>query len=158
MNVNGLGALSAYTYQSTLSQTGSADLALSQALAASQSQVNDLSSLFASAGSEDPLAALIGTSGLSGMNALSYSTASSPGKGSEALQALLGSSAPTSSLSSLFSNSDGLSVSAAILAPETTAALMRYTYDQSQNHSASLSQALESGQQTLLASGLNLLA
>ncbi|MBI1751158.1 MAG: hypothetical protein HY014_12615 [Acidobacteria bacterium] len=158
MNVNGLGALSAYTYQSALTQTGSANQALSQALSASQAQINDLSALFSSTGSEDPLAGLSGASGLSGLNALSYSTASSLGQDSAALQALLGSTSPTASLSSLFSASDGLSVSASVLAPDATAALVRYTYDQSQNHSASLGQALASGQQTLLSSGLNLLA
>lgn len=131
MDVNGLGGLVAYTYQKALSQTGSPDQALSQALSASQAQIDDLSSLFSSTGSEDS---------------------------QTALQALLGSSSPTASLSSLFSSPDGLSVSASVLAPDATAALVRYTYDQSQNPTASLSQALASGQQALLSSGLNLLA
>lgn len=158
MDVNGLGGLVAYTYQKALTQTGSADQALNQALSASQAQVNDLNSLFSSAGSADPLAALSSASGLGELNALSYSTASPLGQDSAALQALLGSSSPTASLSSLFSGTDGLPVSASVLAPDATAALVRYAYDQSQNPTASLNQALASGQQALLSSGLNLLA
>jgi len=158
MNVNGLGGLVAYTDQKALSQTGSADQALSQALSASQAQISDLSSLFSSTGSEDSLAALSGASALSSLNALSYSTASSSGQDPTTLLTLLGSSSPTASLSSLFSGADGLPVSASVLAPDATAALVRYTYDQSQNSAASLSQALASGQQALLSSGLNLLA
>jgi hypothetical protein len=162
MNVNAIGALSAYTYQNTLAQTGSASQALSQALAASQSQADDMSSLLSSVGSVDPLTALSGSSGMESLSALTYASSAASGNGSDALQAMLGTRSPTSSLSSLFSGTDGLSMSAALLSPSTTEALVRYTYDQSQNHTASAAQtaaqAIASGQQTLMTSTLNLLA
>jgi len=162
MNVNAVGALSAYTYQSALAQTGNSSQALGQALAASQAQATDMSALFSSGSGSDPMAALGAGSGRAALNTLTYATAAASGSGADALQALLGSSAPTSSLSSLFSSSDGLSLSAAVLSPSATEAMVRYTYDQSQNHSTSsaqtAAQAIASGQQTLLSSGLNLLA
>lgn len=162
MNVNGIGALTAYTYQNTLAQTGSANQALSQALAASQAQTNDMVSLLSSLGTTDPLAAASGASGLQPLSALTYSASAGSGNSFDALQALLGSNSPNSGTTSLFSSSDGLSMSAAMLAPDATAALVRYTYDQSQNHTASTpqttSQAVASAQQTLLTASLNLLA
>jgi len=158
MSVNAIGALSAYTYQSTLAQTGSSNQALSQALAASQSQASDMSSLLSSLGATDPFATLSASSGLEAMSGLTYSAAA--GKGASAVLAQLGTQ--SSSAASIFSGSDGLSVSAAVMSPSATEALVRYTYDQSQNHTASsaatASQAIASGQQTLFASTLNLLA
>jgi len=162
MNVNTIGALSAYAYQNTLAQTGSTSQALSQALAASKAQVDSVTSMLSSMGPVDPLAALSGNSGMEALSALTYSSSAASGNSADALQALLGSNASTSSLSSLFSGSDGLSMSAALLSPSTTEALVRYTYDQSQNYSASsaqtTAQAIASGQQTLMTSTLNLLA
>jgi hypothetical protein len=162
MAVNAIGALSAYTYQNTLTQTGSASQALSQALAASQAQADQVSALFGTSSSADSFLAQSGTGGLA---ALTYSAASgsasgsSSGIGTDALQALLGA---TSQTSSLFTNSDGQPSSAAMLAPSAAAALARYTYDQSQNHTATTAQtaaqAIASGQQSLLSSGLNLFA
>jgi hypothetical protein len=166
MNVNATGALSSYTYQSTLAQTGSASQALSQALAASQSQVDQASSIFGSTGQGDALSALAASSGLSALSSLTYSAASASGSSSDALQALLGSSSSTSSLSSLFDTSGGQSMSVAMLSPSSAEALVRYAYDQSNNKSSStapattptITQLIASGQQTLLSSGLNLLA
>jgi hypothetical protein len=172
MNVNATGALSSYTYQSTLTQTGSASQALSQALAASQSQVDEMSSLFSSAGQGDPLASLAASSGLAALSSLTYSAATASGNGADALQALLGSSSATSSLSSLFSTTGGQSMSVAMLSPGAAEALVRYTYNQSQNQttaatttapstsptSPTTAQLIVSGKQTLLTSGLNLLA
>ena len=171
MNVNAVGALSSYTYQSTLAQTGSAGQALSQALAASKAQVDQASSIFGNTGQGDALTALTASSGLS---ALSYSASAASGSTSDVLQALLGtsssSSASTSSLSSLFSTSGGQSVSAAMLSPDATAALARYTYNQSQTSASptattssssatpTITQLIASGQQALLSSTLNLLA
>lgn len=157
MAVNAIGALSAYAYQNTLAQTGSASQALSQALAASKAQADQVSSLFGNASSTDSFLAQTGNSGLA---ALTYSASAASGTGADAIQALLGSQ--TSNPSSLFTNSDGQPSSAAMLSPSAAAALARYTYDQSQNHTASsaqtAAQAIASGQQSLLASGLNLLA
>ncbi|GLH74309.1 hypothetical protein GETHLI_28110 [Geothrix limicola] len=163
MNVNAMGALSAYTYQSALTQTGSTNQALSQALAASQAQVNDLNSLFSSDGAIDPLASLSGASALQDMSTLTYSAAAASGNGSTALQALV--NAQGSNLGSLFSSSDSLSVSEAVLSPSTAEALARYAYDQSQNQTASTAQtsaqtaaqAVASGQQALFNSSLDLL-
>lgn len=159
MNVNAIGALSAYTYQNTLAQTGSSSQAMSQALAVSQSQADDMSSVLSSLGSMDSQTALSGSSGIEALSALTYSAT---GKGPDALQALLGSSSPANNGSSLFSNSDAMPMSAAVMSPGTMAALVRYTYDQSQNHTSSApqttSQAVTSAQQALMASSLNLLA
>ena len=58
MDVNGIGALSSYAYQTALTKTGSASQALTQAMAAGQSQAADVGALLASAGSVDPIAAL----------------------------------------------------------------------------------------------------
>jgi hypothetical protein len=164
MNVNGIGALSSYTYQSTLAQSGSASQALSQALAASQSQVDDLSSLFNNSGQGASLGA---SSGLTALSSLTYSATTASGNGTDALQALLGSNATTSTLSTLFTTTGGQSLSVAMLSPNAAEALVRYTYDQSQSQSQSQSassntqttaQLIASGKQTLLTSGLNLLA
>lgn len=165
MNVNATGALSSYTYQSTLTQTGSASQALSQALAASQSQVDEMSSLFGSTGQGDSQASLIAGSSPAALSTLTYSAAAASGNGADALQALLGSSSASSSLSSLFSTTGGQSMSVAMLSPSAAEALVRYTYDQSQGQSAAATtntpttaQLIASGKQTLLTSGLNLLA
>jgi hypothetical protein len=166
MNVNAIGALSSYTYQNILSQTGSASQALSEALVASQSQVDQASSLFGNTGQGDALTTLAASSGLSALSSLSYSAAAASSGSSDALQGLLGSSSSTSSLSSLFSTSGGQSVSAAMLSPDAAEALARYTYNQSQNNSNStasttaptITQLIASSQQALLSSTLNLLA
>jgi hypothetical protein len=168
MNVNATGALSSYTYQSTQTQTGSANQALSQALAASQSQVNDLSSLFNSTGQTDPLATLSASSGLEALSSLAYASSAASGNGSGALQALLGSSSSTSSLSTLFTTTGGQSLSVAMLSPSAAQALVRYTYDQSQKqnqaafaataNAPTTAQLIASGRQTLVSSGLNILA
>lgn len=160
MNVNAIGALSAYTYQNTLAQTGSSNQALSQALAATQSQAGDMTSLLSSLGATDPFATLNASSSLEALSALTYSASAASGQGPSAVLAQL--RTQSSSATSLFSGTDGLSLSAAVMSPSATEALVRYTYDQSQNHTASAattaSQAIASGQQSLMASTLNLLA
>jgi hypothetical protein len=166
MNVNATGALTSYTYQNILSQTGSTSQALSQALAASQSQIDQASSLFGSTDQADPLTTLAASSGLSALSSLTYSAVAASGNGSDALQAMLGTSSSTSSLSALFTTSSGQSTSVAKLSPSAAEALVRYTYEQGQNKSGStapattptITQLIASGQQTLMASGLNLLA
>lgn len=165
MNVNATGALSSYTYQSTLAQTGSASQALSQALTASQSQVDDLSSLFSNSGQGASLAALSASSGLAALSSLTYSATTASGNGTGALQALLGSTSTTSTLSTLFTTTGGQSLSVAMLSPSAAEALVRYTYDQSQSqnqaatsNTQTTAQLIASGKQTLLTSGLNLLA
>ncbi len=58
MDVNGLGALSAYAYQTTLDRTGSRSQALGQAMTLGQAQAAETSDLLASVGPVDALAAL----------------------------------------------------------------------------------------------------
>lgn len=150
MNVT--SALSAYAYQSTLTQTGSASQALTQALVAGQSQVAQTGALL---GSVDPLTALSGSDN-QGLLSLAYGSAASSGNGPGAIQAML--TTLSGGTSALLPSTDGLPVSAAALAPSTTAALVRYAYDQSQNPSTFAQQAATVAQQSVLTSGLNLLA
>ena len=156
MDVNATGALSSYAYQSALSKTGSSSQALIQALAAGQSQAADVGSLLASVGSVDPIAALSGGSNSQALTSLAYNASASLGNGASAVQAML--ATLTGGSSALFSGSDGLPVSAAALSPGNTEALLRYTYDQSQDPKTSAKQAAASAQQALLTSGLDLLA
>ena len=151
MNVT--SALSAYAYQSTLTQTGSASQALTQALVAGQSQVAQTGVLL---GSVDPLTALSGSDN-QGLLSLAYGSAASSGNGPGAIQATLA-TLNGGTTSALLPSTDGLPVSAAALAPSTTAALVRYAYDQSQNPSAFAQQIATAAQQSVLTSGLNLLA
>jgi hypothetical protein len=157
MDVNLSGALGALAYQTTLNQTGSPSQALLQSLAAGQSQAAEAGSLIASVGPTDPQAGLAGGAGSQALASFAYGTSATAGKGPEAVQALLatlgGTTAPA-----LLPSSDNLPVSAAALSPSTTAALVRYAYDQSQTPAAATQQAIASGQQTLLNTGLNLLA
>jgi hypothetical protein len=167
MDMNVTAALGSYAYQSTLTQTGSANRALAQAMASGQSQASEVGSLVASAGSFDPLASLAGGSNSEALTSLAYATSAASGTGAQSVQAALaslgnGTSAILSSLSS--SGSDGLPLSAAALSPSTTEALVRYAYDQGQSQSqglgtsATAQQAAASGLQTLMSSSLNLLA
>lgn len=156
MDMNVAGALSAYTYQSTLAQTGSASQALTQALATSQSQVGQASALLAGAGSLDGAAALAGGSGAQALASLAYSASAASGNGPEALQAMLATLGGGTSGQS--STTDSLPLSTAILSPSTTEALVRYAYDQSQNPKNAEQLAITAGQQALLTSGLNLTA
>ena len=149
MNVSGL---STYTYQSTLQQTGSASQALSQALAASKSQADLVGSLFGNTGTQDALAGAFTSPDLA---ALTYTTSAAAGSGSDLLQSLL--SGASSSFAGLFS-SDGQSLTSAMVSPSAAAALARYAYDQNQNPTALIQQATTSAQQSLLQSGLSLLA
>ena len=71
MDMNVSSALTAYAYQSTLTQTGSPSQALSQALAASQSQVASVTALWTGAGSADAFTALAGSSGTQALTSLS---------------------------------------------------------------------------------------
>lgn len=177
MDVSGIGALSSYTYQSTLTQTGSTGQALAQAMAASQSEVANATSLLSGAGSMDSLFALAGASGsqaLGPLATLAYGASGasgapgaspSPGEGPTAVQniqamlaSLAGGSPGLFSSASTPSSSDSLPVSAAALSPATTEALVRYAYDQSQNPTNTAAQAAASGQRTQQSSGLNLLA
>ena len=156
MDVNVAGALSAYTYQSTLAQTGSASQALTQGLAAGQAQVAQANALLASAGSLDATTALAGGSGIQALASLAYSASAASGNGPEALQAMLASlGGGTSAFSA---TSDSVPMSTAVLSPSTAEALVRYAYDQSQNPKHAEQLAITAGQQALLTSGLNLTA
>jgi hypothetical protein len=157
MDVNAAGALSAYAYQSALSQTGNASQALSQALAASQAQVAQTSSLFTGVGPIDPMATLAGGAESQSQASLYFGASSATGNASGTVQGLL-SSLLGGSNSALFSGSDSLPSSAALLTGGALESLVRYAYDQSQNPTASSQQLAASAQQTALTSGLNLLA
>jgi hypothetical protein len=156
MDMSVTGALSAYAYQSTLTQTGSTSQALTQALASSQSQVADARTLLASAGPVDPLAALAGSANGQALTALVDAASASSGDSPGSVQAMLASLG--GGTSALIPTSDGLPVSAVMLSPSTTEALVRYAYDQSQNPDSLANKTDLLGQQALLASGLNLLA
>jgi hypothetical protein len=160
MDINAMSALTAYSYQNTLAQTGSRSQAVVQALATSQAQVAQMGSMFTSAQSAaDPLAALASLAGGASSQALmglSYGTQASAGNGTSAVQSLL--SSLNGGVSALLPSSSGFPASAAFLSASTTAALARYAYDQSQNPSSFATQAASSGQQSLLASGWNMLA
>lgn len=137
MDFNGMAALSAFTYRSTLSRTGDATQALQQALSASQAQVAGVNPLLAGASSEaqDPLYALsVGAQNLSFLGTQG--------------------STPTS----LFTRSDNLPTSAALLAPSAAVALARYAYDQTQAPQTASQMAQASVQQARLTTGLDLLA
>jgi hypothetical protein len=149
MDVNGIGALSAYAYQTTLNQTGSSSQALSQAMTVGQAQAAETSGLLASVGPVDPLAALGGGTTGPGLAGLAYASSAASGHGPDAIQAVL--AALGGGSSALFTGSDSLPVSAAALSPSTTQALVRYAYDQSQNPDKAL-------QQAQLGTGLNFLA
>jgi hypothetical protein len=156
MDVNVAGALTAYTYQSTLAQTGSASQALTQALAASRSELNATSTLLDNGPSVDAFASLAGSTGSQALTSLAYSTAAASGNGADAIKSLL--SSLNGGVSALLPTSEGMPASAALLSPSTASALVRYAYDQSQNPANTAAKAAASGQQALLSSGLNLLA
>jgi hypothetical protein len=156
MDMNVAGALSAYAYQSTLTQTGNASQALRQGLAASQSQAASTSTLLASAGSIDPMAALAGGSGVQALASLAYTSSAASGNGTQAVQAMLASLG--SSSTALFASSDKMPLSAAAIAPGATEALARYAYDQSADPKTSAQQAAAAAKQALLSTGLDLLA
>lgn len=149
MNISGL---STYTYQATLQQTGSASQALTQALAASKSQADLVGALFQSSGSQETPASAFTSPGLA---SLAYTTSAGAGSGSDLLQSLLAGAG--SSLSGLFA-SEGQSLSSAMASPSAAAALARFAYSQGQNPATLAQQTAASGQQSLLQSGLSLLA
>ena len=149
MNISGL---SAYTYQATLQQTGSTGQALNQALAASQSEADMVGSLFGSTGTQDPLVGAFATPELA---SLTYTFSAAGGNSSDPLQSLL--SGAGSSLSDLFSSSSP-SLTSAMVSPATAAALARYAYSQNQTPTTLAQQATASAQQSLLQSGLSILA
>ena len=158
LDMNAAGAISAYTYQSALSRTGSADQALTHALATSQSLVAASSALFATQiGPINPMPALSGDATGQASTALPFASLAPPGNGNDhraqVLNALLG-----STNSALFSSTGNLPVSAAVLSPASTEALVRYAYDQGQNPSTSTNALIASAQQSRLSAGLNLLA
>ncbi len=138
MDVNGASALSVFAYRTTLSRSGDASLALQQALTTSQSQVSEVASLLTGAtGStaQDPLyAQSVGSQNLSALTALGVTNPSR------------------------LAPSDGLPLSAALLAPSAAAALVRYAYDQSQAPQTATQMAQASVQQARLTTGLDLLA
>jgi len=156
MDVNASAALSSYAYQTTLARTGSASRALSQALASNQSQAADTSALLASAGSFDALAPLAGGANSQALVGLAYGASAAAGNGPEAVQALLASLGGGSSV--FTPDSDNLPVSAAALTSSSSLALARYAYDQSQNPEADTKAAVSAARQSILSSGLNLLA
>ncbi|MFZ1375311.1 MAG: hypothetical protein WAS25_01795 [Geothrix sp.] len=156
MSVNPISALSSYAYQSALGQTGSTSQAMSKGLAMVQSQVAEARTLLSNAGSTDPLAALAGSSSRSALASLTYAASASAGNGSSAVQDLLSSlSGGQGKASSAVSP---LPWSVAMLSPSSAQALVRYAYDQSQNPNHTAAQTAAAGQQSQLASGLNLLA
>ena len=172
MSVSPISALSSYAYQSTLGQTGSSSQAMSKGLSMVQAQVAEASTLFSNAGSTDPLAAfddivryqvefynlaaLAGSSSRAALASLTYSASTSTGNGSSAVQDLLSSLSGNQEAGS--SAVSPLPWSVAMLSPSSAQALVRYAYDQSQNPNRTAAQAAAAGQQSLLASGLNLLA
>lgn len=156
MDINAMSALTAYSYQNTLAQTGSAGQALTRALAIGQAQVGQMASLFSGGSPSDPLASLAGASAQQALAAYAYDSAASSGNGASAAPSLL--ATMNSGSSSLWATTNSMPLSTALLAPSTTAALARYAYDQSQNQTESAAQAAASGQQSLIASGWNLLA
>ena len=156
MDVNAVGALSAYTYQTALTQTGSASQALTQALASGQSQAAQTGALLASAGSLDPASLLAGGSNSQALTSLAFAASAASGNGPEAIQAMLASLG--GGTSGLLPTADSLPVSAAALTPGATQALIRYAYDQSQDPQTAEQLAISAGQQALMSQGLNLLA
>lgn len=156
MDINAISALSAYTYQGALTQSGSAPQALTQALASGQSQAANVRDLLASAAATETLASLAGGSGAQALASLAYSASESAGTGPASVQALLATLGTGSS--ALLTTSTSLPASTAGLAPSAIEALARYAYDQSQNPTHTIAQTAAAGQQALLASGLNLLA
>ena len=156
MDMNVAGALSAYTYQSTLAQTGSSSQALGRGLAASQSQAANTNALLSSAGAVDPMAALADGSGIQAMASLAYTASASSGNGVAAAQTVLASlSSPSTAL---FASSDKAPASAAALSPGATVALARYAYDQTADPKTSAHLAAAAAKQALLTTGLDLLA
>lgn len=159
MDINAMSALTAYSYQNTLTQTGSRNQAVLSALATSQAQVAQMGSMFAPAQSaSDPMASLASLAGAGGAQALmglSYGTQVANGNGNNAVQSLL--SSLNGGVSALLPSTNGIPASAAFLSSSTTAALARYAYDQSQNPNAFATQAATNGQQSLMASSWNML-
>ena len=139
MDLTGIPALSSHTYRMALARTGSPSQALTQALAAGQSQAAGVGGLVASAGPGDEASLLAGAAASQGLAALAYAQAEASGTGPQALRAML--AALGGGSAALFTGSDGLPVSAAALAPTSTAALVRYAYDQTQDPAAALQQA-----------------
>ncbi len=156
MDINATSALSLFAYQNTLSQTGSKSEAVTQALAAGQSQAAETAGLLASIGTVDPIAALSGGSASEALTSMAYAHSAASGNGPEAIQAML--AALGGGASALLPSTDGLPVSAAALSPGASAAMVRYAYDQSQNPAATAQQALASTRQSLEQTTLNLLA
>ena len=132
MDVNAAGALSAYAYQTTLAQTGSASQALAKGMSAAQSQAADTSALLSSAGASDPALA------------------------DAAVQSMLASMSSSSSV--LFASSDKSPLSAAALNPGAAEALARYAYDQSADPKTGAQLAAAAAKQALQSTGLDLLA
>lgn len=156
MDISAMSALTGYSYQSALKLTGNRSQALTQALAASQSQINQMGTLLSpKTATTDAFTTLAVSSGQEAMAGLSYLTAAATGNGTSAIQSLLGSLNP--GVSSLLPSAGSMPQSATLLAPSTTAALARYAYDQSQNPASYTTQAVTAGQQSLMASGWNLL-
>ena len=154
MDVNAAGALSAYAYQTTLAQAGSASQALAKGMSAAQSQAADTSALLSSAGATDP--ALADAAGVGAMASLAYSAAATTGNGTAAVQSMLASMSSSSSV--LFASSDKSPLSAAALNPGAAEALARYAYDQSADPKTSAQLAAAAAKQALQSTGLDLLA
>ncbi len=139
MEANAIGSLSAYTFQSSLNQSGSSSRAMAQSLASGQSQVADVVTLLGREGSTDPEAAVD----------------RSP---SRLPLAKLYTPAPTSEGIGPSIEQNAQPRPAAAQPAMAGAAQARYAYDQSQNPNHTAAQAAAAGQQSQLASGLNLLA
>ena len=155
MAMDPLGSQSLLAYQGVLAQGGTRGQAVAQALAAGRAQATGISAMVSSAGSVDPVAALSGGSASQALTSLAFDTSSDKTSAVKAMLATLGGS---SGLTSLFTNSDGVPISAAALSPGPTAALVRYAYSQTQDPAEAARQALATAQQTQQASALNLLA
>ena len=154
MDVNAAGALSAYAYQSTLAQTGSATQALAKGAAVAQSQAADTSALLSNAGAVDP--SLAGVGGLQSLASLAYSAGAATGNGTAAVQSLLASLG--SSSTALFASSDKSPLSTAALMPGAAEALARYAYDQTADPRTSAQLSAATAKQAQQTSGLDLLA
>jgi hypothetical protein len=139
MDINISSALMAFTTQSA---------SITPAARTQQANAN------APSGSVGAADSSLSLGGSSSGQALTYGATSGMGpKGvGDPLSGVGGGAAP------LLASSDGLPMSAMVLAPASTEAMVRYAYDQSQNPAKSAQQTSPSTQQGLLVPGLNLLA
>ena len=158
MDFNAVGALSLYTFQNTLSQTGNASQALLQALSLGRAQGADISALVGSAGSVNPIDALAGAPAASSLADLAYGVSAAGGTGGTSVQTLLASlGGGSTSIAGLFANPDQLPVSTNTVTPNATQALAQFAYGQNQSPAEAASNGILAVQQAIQDATLNLL-